>query len=225
MGLIWELLLPAGLDNWGGLLLSVLVTVVAAFLSLPLGILLALGRRSRLPAIRWISVGYIELLRSLPLISVLYWAWLVVPLVLPAHLRVPDLVRGMAGFVLFYAAYVAEYVRGGLQSVPLGQFEAAHSLGLGAFQNMYYVVLPQALKTVIPALVGNVLDIFNNVPLVFIIGLTDFLKAGETVLADPQYIGREYEVYVFLFAVYLFCSGLLSYAARRLERRLGVGER
>jgi general L-amino acid transport system permease protein len=222
---LWAFLAPAGTDHWGGLFLSVLVTVIGAILSFPLGILLALGRRSRMRAIALSCVGYIELIRSLPLISVLYWAWIVVPLVLPPTLRVVDLARGIAGFVLFYAAYTAEYVRGGLQSVPEGQLEAAQSLGLNRLQSTYYVVLPQAIRSVIPGLVGNVLDIFDNVPLVFIIGLTDFLRAGQTVLSNPQYIGRENEIYAFLFFVYLLVASAITFAARRLERSMGLGER
>ncbi len=225
IGGVWALLLPAGLDQWGGLMLSIIITILAAILSFPIGVLLALGRTSRLPVVRMLCVGYIELIRSLPLISVLYWAWIMVPLLMPGDLRVVNLVRGIAGFVFFYAAYVAEYVRGGLQNVPEGQAEASRSLGLNSFQTSYYVVLPQAIRAVIPGLVGNVLDIFNNVPLVFIIGLMDFVSAGQTVLSNPQYIGSEYEIYGFLFGVYLLISGLMTYASRKLERRMGVGER
>ena len=119
---------------------------------------------------------------------------------------VPDLVRGLLAFTLFFAAYVAEYVRSGLQSVPRGQIEAAASLGLSATQTSRDVVLPQALRVVTPALVGNVLDVFNTVPLLFIIGLTDFLRAGQMVLVDPQSNGRSYEIYLFMFAVYLVVS-------------------
>jgi len=127
--------------------------------------------------------------------------------------------------VLFYAAYAAEYVRSGIQGVARGQAEAAQSLGFSKLDESVIIVLPQALKSVIPALVGNVLDLFNNVPALFIIGLTDFLKAGQTILANPQYSGSQYEVYGFLFAAYLAIGSLISYAARRIESKMGASAR
>jgi general L-amino acid transport system permease protein len=233
IGLVWlvglgaacAILSPAGTINWGGLLLSVLVTAIATLLSLPLGIVLAFGRRSGMPSLRLACTSYIEFVRSIPLISVIYWAWIVVPLVLPPNYYVQDLVRGIGGFVLFYAAFVAEYVRAGLQGIPRGQTEAAQSLGLGQIDLNFRILLPQAIRAIIPALVGNVLDIFNNVPLIFIIGLTDFLKAGQTILANPQYSGSQYEVYAFLFAAYFVIGSLISFTARRVEFAMGVGIR
>jgi general L-amino acid transport system permease protein len=233
MGLLWllgvgalcALLVPAGVDRWGGLLLSVLVTVIATLLSLPVGILLAFGRNSRFSSLRLACSGYIELMRSVPLVCTVYWSWIIIPLVFPPDIHIPDLARGVAGFVLFYAAYAAEYVRAGIQSVPRGQSEAAQSLGFSKLDESFIVVLPQALKAVIPALVGNVLDLFNNVPALFIIGLTDFLKAGQTVLANPQYSSSQYEVYVFLFAAYLAIGSLISYGARRIELKMSEGAR
>jgi general L-amino acid transport system permease protein len=233
MGLLWllgvgalcALLVPAGVDRWGGLLLSVLVTVIATLLSLPVGILLAFGRNSRFSSLRLACSGYIELMRSVPLVCTVYWSWIIIPLVFPPDIHIPDLARGVAGFVLFYAAYAAEYVRAGIQSVPRGQSEAAQSLGFSKLDESCIVVLPQALKAVIPALVGNVLDLFNNVPALFIIGLTDFLKAGQTVLANPQYSSSQYEVYVFLFAAYLAIGSLISYGARRIELKMSEGAR
>jgi general L-amino acid transport system permease protein len=225
LGAACAILAPAGPARWGGLLLSVLVTAIATLLSLPLGVLIAFGRRSSIPSLHLACTAYVELVRSIPLISVIYWAWIIVPLVLPPTYYIQDLVRGIAGFVLFYAAYVAEYVRAGLQGVPSGQTEAAQSLGLSQLDVNFRILLPQAIRAVIPALVGNVLDIFNNVPLIFIIGLTDFLKAGQTVLANPQYSDSQYEIYVFLFAVYFVIGGLISYTARRVEFNMGVGVR
>ena len=232
IGAIWVLglvsvgvaLAPAGMEHWGGLLMSVLVTLLASVLSIPLGVLLAFGRRSRYASARVICTGYIELMRSLPLILIVYWIWVVTPLLAPGN-PVPDLVRGLLAFTLFFAAYVAEYVRSGLQSVPRGQIEAAASLGLSATQTSRDVVLPQALRVVTPALVGNVLDVFNTVPLLFIIGLTDFLRAGQMVLVDPQSNGRSYEIYLFMFAVYLVVSSLITYGARRLESKMAAGHR
>lgn len=220
--LIAVLLTSAGTQNWGGLLMSVLVTLVASALSIPLGVLLALGRRSRFSSARILCTGYIEVMRSLPLILIVYWVWIIAPLLAP-DTAVPDFLRGLAAFALFFAAYVAEYVRSGLQSVPRGQFEAAQSLGMSSSQLNRDVVLPQAIRVVTPALVGNVLDVFNTVPLLFIIGLTDFLRAGQMVLVSPQSAGRTYEMYVFMFVVYLAIASLITYGARRLEARMAVG--
>jgi general L-amino acid transport system permease protein len=217
---MWNILIPGESKAVGGLLLGLLVTLVAVIFSFPIGVVLALGRTSRLPGIRLTCVCYIELIRSLPLISILYWAWMVVPLILPGDIRISDLVRGAVGFTLFYAAYVAEYVRGGLQGVPRDQVNAAKSLGLNTFSSTYYIVLPQALRSVLPALVGNVLDIFNNVPLLFIIGLTEFVRAGQVLLSNPQHSGQMYEVYVFMFGIYLAMATLLSWSSRVVEKRL-----
>ena len=220
---MWNILVPNSGRAVGGLLLGTLITLVAAIASFPLGVLLALGRTSRLPGVRIVCTGYIELVRSLPLISILFWAWMVVPLILPADVRINDLVRGATGFTLFYAAYVAEYVRGGLQGVSAGQWNAARSLGMKTRQTLSYIVLPQAIRSVLPGLVGNVLDIFNNVPLLFIIGLTEFVRAGQVVLSNPQYSNQLYEVYVFMFAVYLLIATVLSWSSRVVERSLNTG--
>lgn len=218
--ILWELLVPDPDKAVGGLLLGVLITLIASVFSFPIGVLLALGRTSRLPGVRTTCVVYIELIRSLPLISVLYWAWMVVPLILPGDYRISDLVRGAIGFTFFYAAFVAEYIRGGLQGIPQGQWNAAHSLGLNTFSTIYYIVLPQAIRSVLPGLVGNVLDIFNNVPLLFIIGLTEFVRAGQVVLTNPQYSAQMYEMYVFMFLVYLVIATVLSWSSRVVEKNL-----
>jgi general L-amino acid transport system permease protein len=220
---MWNILVPNDGRAVGGLLLGTLVTLVAAIASFPLGVLLALGRTSRLPGVRIVCSAYIELVRSLPLISILFWAWMVVPLILPADFRISDVVRGAAGFTLFYAAYVAEYIRGGLQGVSAGQWNAARSLGMKTRQTLSYIVLPQAIRSVLPGLVGNVLDIFNNVPLLFVIGLTEFVRAGQVVLSNPQYSNQLYEVYVFMFAVYLLIATILSWSSRVVERSLNTG--
>jgi general L-amino acid transport system permease protein len=216
------MLSPSVMERWGGLLMSILFTLLASVLSVPLGIALALGRRIRHASVRLLCSGYIEVMRSLPLILVVYCIWVIVPLLAPAHPG-PDLVRGLAGFTLFFAAYVAEYVRSGLQSIPRGQVEAAQSLGMSARQVNAEIVLPQALRVAIPGLVGNVLDIFNTVPLLFIIGMTDFLRAGQMILVNPQSGSRTYEIYGFMFAVYLVAASLITYAARRLEERMSQG--
>lgn len=213
---------PDTIERWGGLLMSVLFTLLASALSVPIGIALALGRRSRHPSARLLCSAYIELMRSLPLILVVYGIWVTVPLLIP-NSPGPDLLRGLLGFTLFFSAYVAEYVRSGLQSLPRGQMEAAQSLGMSPRQVNRDIVLPQALRIAIPGLVGNVLDIFNTVPLLFIIGMTDFLRAGQTILVNPQSGNRTYEIYVFMFAVYLVIASLITFAARRLEARMSAG--
>jgi general L-amino acid transport system permease protein len=221
---IFAVLAPPGFEVWGGLLLSVVLTIAVSVLTLPFGILLAFGRQSRIASLRVICTAYIETMRSVPLILVVYWIWIIVPLLAP-DTSVPSLLRGMAGYALFFAAYVAEYVRSGLQAVPRGQVEAARSLGMDTWTVNLDIVLPQALRVVVPALVGHVLDIFNGATLVFIIGLTDFLRAGQMILADPQNSGRTYEIYVFLFAVYFAVGGAITYASRRLEGYLARGSR
>ncbi|MBB4427594.1 general L-amino acid transport system permease protein [Bradyrhizobium sp. CIR48] len=221
---IFVVLSPPGLEVWGGLLLSVILTLLVSLLSLPFGVLLAFGRQSRIPSLRIICTAYIETMRSVPLILVVYWVWIIVPLLAPGT-TVPSLLRGMAGYSLFFAAYVAEYVRSGLQAVPKGQVEAARSLGMGVWSRNVDIVLPQALRVVVPALVGQILDIFNGATLVFIIGLTDFLRAGQMILADPQNGGRINEIYLFLFVVYLAIGAAITYASRQIEARLARGSR
>lgn len=216
------ILSPAGPSTWGGLLLSVLLTLTAAIVTIPLGVFLAFGRQSRIASLRLLCTGYIEVMRSVPLILVVYCIWIAFPLVLP-QFPLPDVVRGLIGFTLFYSAYAAEFIRSGLQAVPRGQIEAAQSLGLSGMDTKRLVVLPQALRVAVPGLVGNVLDIFNFAPLVFIIGLTDFLRAGQMILANPENSGRTYEIYVFLFLVYFAVGSVITFQARRLERRLGAG--
>lgn len=213
-----------GLERWGGLLLSLVLTIATSCLALPLGILLAFGRQSRVGSVRVLCTAYIEVMRSIPLILVIYWMWITVPLLAP-DTPVPALLRGMAGYALFFAAYVAEYVRSGLQALPKGQIEAAQSLGMGTWTTNLEIVLPQALRVTLPALVGQVLDIFNCATLVFIIGLTDFLRAGQMILANPQNSGSIYEIYVSMLAVYFLIGSAITYASRRLEAHLGRGTR
>jgi general L-amino acid transport system permease protein len=221
---IFAVLSPPGFELWGGLLLSVVLTITVSILTVPFGILLALGRQSRIASLRVICTAYIETMRSVPLILVVYWIWIIVPLLAP-DAAIPSLLRGMAGYALFFAAYVAEYVRSGLQAVPKGQVEAARSLGMSGWTVNLDIVLPQALRVVVPSLVGQILDIFNGATLVFIIGLTDFLRAGQMILADPQNSGRTYEIYVFLFTVYFAIGGAITFASRRLEAHLARGSR
>lgn len=210
---------------WGGLLLTILLAVVGIVASFPLGVLLALGRRSELPVVRMISIGFIELVRGVPLVTVLFMAQIMLPLFLPEGLRIDRVVRAMAGMTLFAAAYMAENVRGGLQSVPEGQVEAAKALGLSGPLTLLLIVLPQALRAVIPAIVGQFISLFKDTTLVAIIGLIDILGVGRAVLANPKFLGLQREVYVFLAVVFFVFSYAMSYASYRIEQALGVGER
>jgi general L-amino acid transport system permease protein len=219
VALVLAVLAPVSSTMWGGLLLSMLLTLTAGLLTVPLGILLAFGRQSKVASIRILAAGYIELIRAVPLILVVYLVWISVPLLWPSS-NLSDVIRGLIGFVVFYSAYAAEYVRAGLQAVPRGQVEAAQALGYSGFDIKRLVVLPQAMRVAIPGLVGNTLDIFNYAPLVFIIGLTDFLRAGQMILADPANSDKALEVYVFLFATYYAIGSVITYLARRIETRV-----
>jgi general L-amino acid transport system permease protein len=214
-----------GTNLWGGLLLTFLLTVVGIIFSFPLGVALALGRRSKLPIVRLASVGYIELVRGVPLISILFMAQLMLPLFLPANLTIDRILRAMVGITLFSAAYLAENVRGGLQAIPRGQYEAAHALGLNGAQTMLFVILPQALRLIIPILVGQFIAVFKDTSLVAIVGLLDLLGIAKTVLAQPDFLGLQREVYAFISMLYWVLSYGMSYVSQRLEERLGVGSR
>ena len=210
---------------WGGLLLTFLLTVVGILFSFPLGVLLALGRRSQLPIIRWSSVAYIELVRGVPLITILFMAQLMLPLFLPEGLTIDRVLRAMVGITLFSAAYLAENVRGGLQAIPQGQYEAAQALGLSGAQTMIFVILPQALRLIIPILVGQFIAVYKDTSLVAIVGLLDLVGIGKTVLAQPDFLGLQREVYVFISLLYWVLSYGMSYLSQQLEERLGVGTR
>lgn len=203
--------------RWGGLLLSVLLTVVSIIASFPIGVLLALGRRSSLPAIRYVCTVYIEVVRGVPLITVLFMASLLVPLVNPALANVDTVFRAMVGITLFSAAYLAENVRGGLQSVPHGQEEAAKAVGLNNFQIILYITLPQALRAVIPALVGQFISLFKDTSLVAIIGLLDLTGMADTIVTQTEFIGLRREVLMFITALYFVFSYAMSAVSRRIE--------
>jgi general L-amino acid transport system permease protein len=206
-------------NEWGGLLLDFIIAFVAVAGSLPLGVALALGRRSRLAVVRTLSVGFIELWRGVPLLTVLFMSAVMVPLFLPGGVDVDRLVRAMAALVLFNAAYMAEVVRGGLQGVPAGQEEAAYSLGLHWGQVQAHVVLPQALRIVMPGIINTVVDLFKDTTLVTIIGLTDLLGAVSQALKDPAWLGFATEGYVFSALVFFVCCFAMSAYGRGFERR------
>jgi len=221
-GGLWSI---AKTNLWGGLLLTFLLTVVAILFSFPLGVLLALGRRSELPIIRYFSIAYIELVRGVPLITILFMAQLMLPLFLPEGMTIDRVLRAMVGITLFSAAYLAENVRGGLQAIPKGQFEAAEALGLNGAQTMIFIILPQALRLIIPILVGQFIAVFKDTALVAIVGLFDLVGIGRTVLAQPDFIGLQREVYAFISLLYWVLSYGMSYLSQRLEESLGVGKR
>lgn len=187
---------------WNGLLLTLVTAVTSIVISFPLGVLLALGRQSKLFVIRNFSILYIEIVRGLPLIGILFLAQVMLPLFLPIEFRLDRVVRGIAGLTLFSAAYLAENVRGGLQSIPNGQYEAARSLGLNTLLMMLFIILPQALRAVIPALVGQFIGLFKDTSLLSIVGLLELTGISRSILAQPQYLNRYAEVYLFIGLLY-----------------------
>lgn len=209
--------------KWGGLPLTLILSVVGIVVSFPLAIVLALGRRSELPAIRAVCVGFIELVRGVPLISVLFMASVMFPLFLPEGVTIDKLLRAQVGIILFTAAYLAEAVRGGLQAVPRGQFEAADALGLGYWKKTRLIILPQALKVAIPPIVNQFISMFKDTSLVIIIGLFDLLTTAKTVLSDPPWRPFYVEAYLFAALIYWgFCFFMSRYSLF-IERRLDTG--
>ena len=215
-------------DEWGGLLITMYYTIGALVISYPVGILFALGRRSSLPMVRWVCGAYVEFFRGSPLITLLFTGWLVLPFFLPADFPTPTLVtRALIIFILFTSAYVAEIVRGGLQAVGRGQWEAAQALGLSPWKQTRLIVLPQALRAVIPGLVGQAISLFKDTTLVLIIGQQDLLAIAQNVTKQDEFLGKGYiiESLVFVGIVYWVASYWLSKESQRLEVRLGVGQR
>ncbi len=214
-----------GTNLWGGLLLSLLLAVFGIVFSFPIGVLLALGRQSKMPALKTLSVIYIELIRGVPLITLLFMGQLMLPFFLPAGITIDRVIRAVVAIIMFAAAYMAENVRGGLQSIPKGQYEAADVIGLSGWQKMVFIILPQALRAVIPVLVGQFIGLFKDTSLVALVGLLDLLGIARGILANPSYIGRQLEVFAFIAMIYWVFSYGMSYASGRLETTLGVGER
>ena len=211
--------------QWGGLPLTLILSVVGMVCSFPLAILLALGRRSNLPAIRSLCVGFIEFVRGVPLVSVLFMASVMFPLFLPEGMTINKLLRAQVGIILFTAAYLAEAVRGGLQSVPRGQYEAADAIGLGYWKKMGLIILPQALKISIPPLVNQFISMFKDTSLVIIIGLFDLLTTAKTAVSDPQWRPFFVESYVFVALIYWSFCFFMSRYSQFLERRMETGHR
>ncbi len=208
---------------WGGLFLTLVIAVVGIVASLPIGIVLALGRRSQMPIVRAVCVGFIEFWRGVPLITVLFMSSVMFPLFMPEGMTFDKLLRALIGVMLFSAAYMAEVVRGGLQAIPKGQYEAAQALGLSYPKMMTFIVLPQALKIVIPGIVNTFIGLFKDTTLVLIIGLFDFLGMAQLAATNPNWLGFAVEGYVFTgFGFWVFCFGMSRYS-QYLERKLHTG--
>ena len=210
---------------WSGLPLTLILAVVGMLLGFPLGVLLALGRRSRLPAVRAICIGYIELVRGVPLITVLFMASLMLPLFLPPGVTIDKVLRAQVAFILFAGAYLAEVVRGGLQAIPKGQIEAADALGLSYIQRTRLIVLPQALALVIPPLVNTFIGMFKDTSLVIIISLFDLLGATGFALTDSNWQGFAVEAYIFVAVIYWCFCFFMSRYSQVLEREFNRGKR
>ncbi|MDN0124554.1 amino acid ABC transporter permease [Yersinia aleksiciae] len=209
--------------QWGGLTLTLIIAAVGIAGALPLGILLALARRSNMPVVRILSVVFIEFWRGVPLITVLFMSSVMLPLLMTEGTSIDKLIRALVGVVLFQSAYVAEVVRGGLQALPKGQTEAAESLGLGYWKTQGLVILPQALKMVIPGLVNTIIALFKDTSLVIIIGLFDLFSSVQQATVDPAWLGMSTEGYVFAAAVYwIFCFSMSRYS-QHLEKRFHTG--
>jgi general L-amino acid transport system permease protein len=226
-GANWLGLALVDTSKWGGLMVTLVVAGVGIVASLPLGILLALGRRSKLPVIKFFSVMFIEFVRGVPLITVLFMANTMLPLFLPDDITVDKLLRALVGIGLFASAYMAEVVRAGLQALPKGQYEGAMAMGLGYWQMMRLIILPQALKITIPNIVNTYIGLFKDTSLLLIVGIFDFLKAIETARIDPQWAAPTVSPTGYAFAAivyFIFCYGMASYA-RSMEQRLSVGDK
>ena len=211
--------------NWGGLPLTLMLSVIGLVFAFPLSIVLALGRTSDLPAAKMICVGFIELVRGVPLITVLFMASVMFPLFLPTGITIDKLLRAQVAIILFAAAYLAEVVRGGLQAIPTGQYEAADSLGLGYWQKIRLIIMPQALKISIPPIVNTFIGFFKDTSLVIIIGLFDLLGTAKAALTDPAWRGFYKESYLFI-AILFFCfCFFMSKYSQHLEKRLNTSHR
>ena len=209
--------------RWGGLSLTLVLAVVGIVASLPLGIVLALGRQSDMPIVKSVCVIFIEIWRGVPLITVLFMASVMLPLFFPEDMTFDKLLRALIGITLFQSAYMAEVIRGGLQAIPKGQYEAADALGLGYWQKMILIIMPQALKLMIPGIVNTFIALFKDTSLVLIIGLFDILAIGQAANQDPKWIGFSTESYLFIALLFwIFCFSMSRYSMH-LERKLHTG--
>jgi general L-amino acid transport system permease protein len=210
---------------WGGLPVTLILATYGLLFAFPYGVLLALGRRSDLPLIKGLCIGFIELIRGVPLISLLIMASVMLPLFLPSGMNIDKFLRALIAVILFAGAYIAEVIRGGLQALPKGQFEAADAMGLNYFQKTALIILPQALRVVIPPLINTFIGFFKDTSLVLIIGIFDFLNTANQALVDPNWAGFPGEVYLFAAFVYFcFCFSMSRYS-KHLEIELNKGTR
>ncbi len=209
--------------QWGGLPLTLMLSVFGLTAAYPLGVILALGRQSKMPAVKTLCIIYIEMIRGVPLITLLFMSSVVFPLFLPEGMTVNVILRAQAAIIMFTAAYIAEVVRGGLQGMSKGQYEAAESMGLNYYQTMRLVILPQALKIVIPPTVSQLISALKDTSLVVIIALYDLLKTTQSVLSDPAWMAFSSEAYIFVALIYFLCCYFMSSYSRRLEKELDTG--
>ena len=205
---------------WGGLFLTLFISVFSIIFCFPIGVLLAMGRRSKLPVIRYFSIGFIELWRGVPLITVLFMAAVMFPVFLPSGINLDKLVRVIIAITLFESAYIAEVIRGGLQAIPKGQYDAANSLGMGYWKSHILIILPQALKIVIPGVANTFIALFKDTPLILVVGLMELLGMVNMAKTNPAWLGLATEGYVFAAIVYfIFCFAMSRYSLR-LEKQL-----
>jgi len=211
---------------WGGLMVTLLLAVGGIVFSFPIGVMLAFGRRSNLPVVKGFSTAFIETIRGVPLITILFMFSLILTVFLPTGSRFDRLLRALIGITIFSAAYMAENIRGGLQAIPLGQIEAAKAVGMNSLQINLLIVLPQALRLVIPAIVGQFISLFKDTTLVIILGINELLGIGRSVInSSPEFVQLQLEVYAFIALLFWIISYAMSYSARQLEIAMGVGER
>jgi general L-amino acid transport system permease protein len=212
--------------QWGGLLLTFLLAAVGIVASFPIGVLLALGRQSALPVVKGMCIVFIEVVRGVPLVTILFMTSILLPLFLPDTLRIDRVLRAMLGMTLFASAYMAENVRGGLQSIPRGQYDAAKAMGLNGVQTTALIILPQALRVVIPAIVGQFIALFMDTTLAVIVGLLELLAVGGFILnSNPEWLLLDMEVYGFIALVFWVFTFSMAYASRRVEEAVGLGKR
>ena len=212
-------------DKWGGLPLTLMLATIGIIFSYPFGIMLALARRSNLKILKTLSVAYIELIRGVPLISILFMSSVMFPLFLPDGVTIDKLLRAQVAIIMFASAYMAEVIRGGLASIDKGQYEAAHSLGLSYFQTMRFIIIPQAIRVVIPPTVNTAIGMFKDTSLVLIIALFDLLNTTKSSLKDSDWLGFSVEAYVFVALIYFVFCYFMSKYSKRLENEFGIKSR
>ena len=209
--------------KWGGLMLTLILAAVGMFCSLPFGVVLALGRRSSMPVAKSVCIFFIEFWRGVPLITVLFMSSVMLPIFMPEEISFDKLLRAMIGIIFFQSAYMAEVIRGGLQAIPRGQYEAAEALGLSYWKTMFLIIMPQAMKLVIPGIVNTFIALFKDTTLVLIIGLFDLLAVVQSAFSDPNWLGFSVEGYVFVAAIYWVSCFSMSRYSMYLEKKLHTG--